>query len=626
MKKYCKDIYLWILFDTFSIFIAFILSFILTFGKSWGANINQFWNILSWFSVFYLMSALFLKLYHRVWEYLSIYDLFLITKTTIFSFVITSMYLYLLNKMNLTLSVIVLAWFISLSFIAGSKLIWRIYYERGLSSKSRNKDRILIIGAGDAGSAICKEIGMSKEYGKVIGFIDDNPAKVGMIIHNRKVLGPSNRLDEIIAEEKIGVVIIAIPSAKGNEIRRIISNINTRNLEIKMLPSLYELLNGGNGIKKNHKEYKVRTSIIRDINITDLLDREPVNLNIEKMTHYIKGKRVMITGGAGTIGEELSRQVYKYSPNDLILLDHSENGLFYAERKIREEFNFEINLDIRVADIRDRKKMEKIFSYFKPDIIFHAAAYKHVHLMEYHPDEAVTNNIIGTKNIVELADKYRVSSFVMISTDKAINPTSVMGATKQVAEMIVKMYGKKSKTNFVAVRFGNVLESSGSVVRIFKKQIQEGGPVTITHKDMTRYFMTIPEATQLVIQAGALGISGEVFILKMGEPIKIMDLASNMIRLYGLIPEQDIKFEFIGIRPGEKLFEELLTEKEKDQAFGKSGHEKILIAQTEDIEKEKLNKSIKELEELSDNLDSDGIIKKLQEIVPNYQPYREIKN
>lgn len=525
--------------------------------------------------------------------------------------------------MNLTLSVIVLAWFISLSFIAGSKLIWRIYYERGLSSKSKNKDRILIIGAGDAGSAICKEIGISKEYGKVIGFIDDNPAKIGMIIQNRKVLGSSNKLDEIIAKEKIGVVIIAIPSAKGNDIRRIISNINTRNLEIKMLPSLYELLNGGNGIKKNHKEYKVRTSIIRDINIADLLDREPVNLNIEKMTDYIKGKRVMITGGAGTIGEELSRQVYKYSPNDLILLDHSENGLFYAERKIREEFNFEINLDIRVADIRDRKKMEKIFSYFKPDIIFHAAAYKHVHLMEYHPDEAVTNNIIGTKNIVELADKYRVSSFVMISTDKAINPTSVMGATKQVAEMIVKMYGKKSKTNFVAVRFGNVLESSGSVVRIFKKQIQEGGPVTITHKDMTRYFMTIPEATQLVIQAGALGISGEVFILKMGEPIKIMDLASNMIRLYGLIPEQDIKFEFIGIRPGEKLFEELLTEKEKNQAFGKSGHDKILIAQTEGIEEEKLNKSVKELEELSDNLDSGGIINKLQEIVPNYYPYQK---
>lgn len=354
------------------------------------------------------------------------------------------------------------------------------------------------------------------------------------------------------------------------------------------------------------------------------MDRDPVNLNIEKITDYIKGKRVMITGGAGTIGEELSRQIYKYSPRELILLDHSENGLFYAERKIREEFNSSVKLDIRVVDIRDKEKIGKIFSNFKPDIIFHAAAYKHVHLMEYHPDEAVSNNIVGTKNIVELADKYGVDSFVMISTDKAINPTSVMGASKQVAEMIVKMYGKKSKTNFVAVRFGNVLESSGSVVRIFKKQILAGGPVTITDKDMKRYFMTIPEATQLVIQAGALGISGEVFVLNMGEPIKVIDLARQLIRLYGYIPEEDIQFEYIGIRPGEKIFEELLSEKEKSRVLGNSGHEKIFIAQTEDIDEEKLQKDIKELENLANNLNKKGVIKKLQEIVPTYYPNREM--
>jgi FlaA1/EpsC-like NDP-sugar epimerase len=306
-----------------------------------------------------------------------------------------------------------------------------------------------------------------------------------------------------------------------------------------------------------------------------------------------------------------------------MILDHSENGLFYMERKIKKEFRH-LKLIIVLADIRNREKMENIFTSFKPEVVFHSAAHKHVPMMEYHPDEAVSNNILGTKNLIELADKYGVNNFVMISTDKAINPTSVMGASKQVAEMIIKIYGRKSKTNFVAVRFGNVLESSGSVITTFKKQIAEGGPITVTDKEMKRYFMTITEASQLVIQAGALGIGGEVFILNMGEPIKIVDFAKNLIRLSGFIPDEDIKIKFIGSRPGEKLFEELLTEKERSRVLGESGHEKIFIAQTEAVDEEKLEKDIRELEVLAKEMDTEGIIRKLQEIVPTYKPNRDM--
>jgi len=366
---------------------------------------------------------------------------------------------------------------------------------------------------------------------------------------------------------------------------------------------------------------KISVSRIRDVRMEDLLNRESINLNIEEISEYIKGKRIMVTGGAGSIGEEINIQICKFSPGELMILDHNENGLFYTEKKIKKEYG-NLKLKVMVADIRNREKMENIFESFKPQVIFHSAAHKHVPIMEYHPDEAVSNNVIGTKNLVELADKYGVNNFVMISTDKAINPTSVMGASKQVAEMIIKMYGKKSKTNFVAVRFGNVLESNGSVVPTFKKQIAEGGPITITDREMKRYFMTISEASQLVIQAGGLGIEGEIFILNVGESLKIVDLARNLISLSGFIPDEDIKIEFVGLRPGEKLFEELLTEKERNRILGDTGHKKIFIAQTEDVDGEKLEKDIRELEVLAKEMNTEGIIRKLQEIVPTYKPNR----
>jgi FlaA1/EpsC-like NDP-sugar epimerase len=314
-------------------------------------------------------------------------------------------------------------------------------------------------------------------------------------------------------------------------------------------------------------------------------------------------------------------QVCKFSPGELMILDHNENGLFYTGKKIKKEYG-DLQLKTMMADIRNREKMGKIFESFRPEVVFHAAAHKHVPMMEYHPDEAVSNNITGTKILVELADKWGVNNFVMISTDKAINPTSVMGASKQIAEMILKIYAKKSKTHFVAVRFGNVLESNGSVVPTFKRQIAEGGPITVTDKEMRRYFMTISEASQLVIQAGGLGIKEAVFVLDMGESVKIADLAWNLIQLSGLIPDEDIKVEFTGLRPGEKLFEELLTEKEKSRALGDSGHEKIFIAETEEVDEEELEKDVRELEVLAGEMDDEGIVRKLQEVVPSYKPNR----
>ncbi|MGB6370568.1 MAG: polysaccharide biosynthesis protein, partial [Atribacterota bacterium] len=392
------------------------------------------------------------------------------------------------------------------------------------------------------------------------------------------------------------------------------------------LPGLYELVDG-----------KVSVSRIRNIRIEDLLGREPVDLNLEEISGYLEGKKVMVTGGGGSIGGELARQICRFGPKSLILLDHSENGLFHINLELEgkwtgvgEEAGADMEIVPVVADIRDRDKMDKIFKEYKPEVIFHAAAHKHVPMMEYHPDEAVMNNIIGTKNVAELAERYGAERMVMISTDKAINPTSVMGASKQVAEMVVKDLGSrkagieesKNKTKFVAVRFGNVLESNGSVVPMFKQQIAEGGPVTVTDREVKRYFMTLPEASQLVIQAGALGKGGEVFVLDMGEPIKVLDLAEELIRLSGFEVSEDIEIKIVGLRPGEKLFEELLTEEERSGVLGDSGHEKIFIAKVEEVDGEKLEKDIGELERLAKEMDAEGIVRKLQEMVPSYQPNR----
>jgi len=613
VKKLQKQFekYFWIGLDLLSINVAFTLSVILRFGKDWAEYLYTYKATFIYLTLLYLIFSLIFNLYNRMWIYTSINSLVMVILTITCAVAACVMYFNIVREISFPRTVQALTWFIGISLIGGNKLLWRLYWEKRTPFKRRG-ERILIVGAGDAGNIVCREIDKRKDLGILVGFVDDDTAKIGKIIHNKKVLGPIEKINQIIDKEKVGMVVITIPSAKGSEIRRIINKINRKNIKIKIMPGLYELLGD-----------EVSVSRIRDVKMEDLLNRESVNLNIEKISGYIKGKKIMVTGGAGSIGIELSIQVCKFSPDELIILDHNENGVFYIEREIRKKYP-KLKIHSIIADIRNREKMEKVFKNFQPEVVFHAAAHKHVPMMEYHPDEAVSNNIIGTKNLAELADKYGVNNFVMISTDKAINPTSVMGASKQVAEMIIKMYGRKSKTNFVAVRFGNVLASNGSIVPIFKKQIAEGGPVTVTDEEMKRYFMTISEASQLVIQAGGLGIGEEVFILEMGEPLKIVDLVRNLIKLSGFAPDEDIKIKFTGIRPGEKLFEELMTEKERNRVPGESGHEKIFIAQTEDVKGDKLEKDITELEVLAKDLDDEGIVRKLQEIVTTYKPNRDM--
>jgi FlaA1/EpsC-like NDP-sugar epimerase len=617
MKEFFRS-FSWVVSDIVFINIALAISILLRFGEEFWARFYLYQETFIYLSLSFLLFAIIFKLYKRIWRYISTGDILLIIGIITVSLFISILCLNIGKGFFLP----------RLTLIGGSRLLWRLYCEKRVRFK-KGEERILIVGAGDAGEVISREIIRRPDLGELIGFVDDDKEKVGKRIHNKKVLDSIEKIDSVIRNEKIDIVIIAIPSASGKEIRRIVDNIKNKEVKIKTLPGLYELVDG-----------KVSVSRIRNIRIEDLLGREPVDLNLGEISGYLEGKRVMVTGGGGSIGGELARQICRFGPKSLILLDHSENGLFHINLELERKWSgVGMEIGLEVADIRDRDKMDKIFKKYVPEVIFHAAAHKHVPMMEYHPDEAVMNNIIGTKNVAELADEYGAERVVMISTDKAINPASVMGASKRVAEMVVKDLGSrktekkeekiretrgegKNKTKFVAVRFGNVLESNGSVVPMFKQQIAEGGPVTVTDSDVKRYFMTLPEASQLVIQAGALGTGGEVFVLDMGEPVKVLDLAKELIRLSGLEVGEDIDVKIVGLRPGEKLFEELLTEEERSGVLGDSGHEKIFIAKVGEVDGEKLGEDIKELEALAKEMDLEGIVRKLQEMVPNYQPNR----
>jgi FlaA1/EpsC-like NDP-sugar epimerase len=620
----------WVVLDIVFINVSLILSLILRFGGGWGNYLYVYRELIIYLTGFFLLFAVIFRLYKRIWRYLSIGDLFMIAEVVTGGIFVTVLCLNWMKGITFPRTVVTLNWFFSLALVGGSRLVWRLYCERKGAS-NRGQERILIVGAGDAGEVISREIIRRPDLGKLVGFADDDKEKVGKRIHNRKILGNVEGINDILEKEQVSTVIIAIPTASGKEIRRIVENIKNKEVKIKTLPGLYELVDG-----------KVSVSRIRNIRIEDLLGREPVDLNLEEISGYLKGRRVMVTGGGGSIGGELARQICRFGPRSLILLDHSENGLFHINLELERKWSeVGMKIELVVTDIRDRDKMDKIFKKYRPEVVFHAAAHKHVPMMEFHPDEAVMNNIIGTKNVAELAERYGAERVVMISTDKAINPASVMGASKRVAEMLVKDLGNRkaekkeekigeregegrNKTKFVAVRFGNVLESNGSVIPIFKQQIAEGGPVTVTDREVKRYFMTLPEASQLVIQAGALGKGGEVFVLDMGDPIKVLDLAKELIHLSGFEVGEDIEIKIVGLRPGEKMFEEILTEEERSRVLGNSGHEKIFIAKVGEVDKEKLEKDIKELEVLARKMDSEGIVRKLKEIVPNYKPNRGI--
>ena len=486
----------------------------------------------------------------------------------------------------------------------------RIVMKTELRQNASDSQRVLIVGAGEAGNMIVRELFKRPELKKMpVGVVDDDKNKQGKCVYDVPVLGTIDDVKQIVKNHCIDEIIICIANINPQRKREIINICKKTDAKIKTIPGIYEIIDG-----------KVNITKFRDVQIEDLLGREPIKMNLDDMNGIIKDKIIMVTGGGGSIGSELCRQIVKYEPKQLVLIDIYENNAYDIQQEIKRHFP-EIDLKVLIASVRDEHKMDKIFEQYKPEIVFHAAAHKHVPLMEDSPCEAIKNNVFGTQNVVNLSDKYNVKKFVLISTDKAVNPTNIMGATKRCCEMIVQTKNKTSKTEFVAVRFGNVLGSNGSVVPLFKKQIEEGGPVTVTHEEVTRFFMTIPEAVSLVLQASAMAKGGEIFVLDMGEPVKIIDLARNLIKLSGFEPNVDIKIEVTGLRPGEKLYEEVLMDEEGLQ---KTSNNQIRIGRPIDIDEAEFKKELNILKRVADNDQDEKVDLIMKSIVPTYVRREEV--
>lgn len=474
-------------------------------------------------------------------------------------------------------------------------------------ASGENTSRVLLVGAGAAGNMLVKEIRNSNYVRKqVVCIVDDDKSKEGSYLHGVKVLGNRQNIPELVKRYRIDEIIIAMPSAPAKEIKEILDVCKETGCELKRLPGVYQLVNGEVGISK-----------LKEVDVNDLLGREPVKVDLSTILNYVSGKTVLVTGGGGSIGSEICRQVAEHHPKMLVLVDIYENTTYDIQNELKNKYP-ELNLVVLIASVRNTKRMDMIFETYRPDIVYHAAAHKHVPLMEDSPNEAVKNNVLGTWKVVQAADKWKVKRFVMISTDKAVNPTNIMGATKRICEMIIQTYNTRSKTEFVAVRFGNVLGSNGSVIPLFKKQIEQGGPVTVTHPDIIRYFMTIPEAVSLVLQAGAYAKGGEIFVLDMGEPVKIADLARNLILLSGHKPDEDIQIVYTGLRPGEKLYEEMLMHEEGLQ---ETENKLIHIGKPIKMDEEHFLLQLENLKEYVVQ-EPEDIRKWVQEIVPTYHPQK----
>ena len=552
-----------------------------------------------------IVTFYYFGLFYGLWRYVSMDDLWRILKAGIVSTIGFVLFIVFSHGLiGFPRSVFILDWILCVGLIAGTRFLNRAFRERHRPMYQQKSVKGLIMGAGEAGILALKELKKNLNV-EIAGFIDDASEKRGMRIHGKRVLGNKKEIKDIAAKYGVEEIIIAMPSAPGEVIRDIISYCSLPGVKVKIVPGMYKILNGELEIK------------MRDVRPEDLLGRESVKINEKEIEEYARDKTVLITGAGGSIGSELVRQIAQFSPERLILVDYNENDICFLESELRLK-NPHLDFKTVIADFKDISVLKYVFSTFRPQIVFHAAAFKHVPLMEEHPASAVKNNVIGSRNIMYAAEHYGVESFVLISSDKAVNPTSVMGATKRIAEMIAQAKNGKSRTKFIAVRFGNVLGSKGSVVPLFKKQLEEERRVTVTHPEARRYFMSVTEAVQLVLQASAIGKGGEVFVLNMGEQIKVVDLARDLINLSGLEPGEDIPVEFIGLRPGEKLYEETLLDIEKDQA---TEYDKIFITQPNDFDIRKLGKQVKELERLSKLMDNDSIIGKIMEIVPSYSPF-----
>lgn len=561
----------------------------------------------------------FFNLYRGMWRFTSINDMKNIVKASVASFIIIVFSILFYNRFEgYTRTVFVIDLVFSILFIAGLRMMVRLYFERYNSSLAsddkilkktgkKNSRKILILGAGNTGEKIYRLIrDTSAQQYNVVGYLDDHPVKNGKMIHGISVIGKISDIKVIAEKSGVSEVIIAIPSATSEQMRRIVSLCKDAGVESKTVPSMSELLSD------------ISMSSIRKVEYTDLLGREDVKLDDYMIDELLSGKVVMVTGAAGSIGSELCRQICRFKPRRVLLYEMAESPLYDIDLELRNIFE-DVDVVPILADTQNMKQLDRAFSVYKPDIVFHAAAYKHVPMLEAHAWKAVKNNIIATNNLAECAIKYNTDRFVFVSTDKAVRPTNVMGATKRIAEILIqnqKVFNQCS-TKFMIVRFGNVVGSAGSVLPLFKKQIAQGGPVTVTHPEVTRYFMTIPEASQLILQAGAMGDGGEIFVLDMGKPIKIDHIARDLIRLSGFEPDDDIEIDYVGLRPGEKLYEELITEGED---IVKTDHKKIMVLCGSEQNLKKLNGNIDRLESLAEKQDSSKIIESLQEIVPEYSP------
>jgi FlaA1/EpsC-like NDP-sugar epimerase len=617
------NFYLMLLTDALIFIAALMMSYLFRFEfVVAGINFKQISDLLLWIVPLKIFIFFVFGLYRGMWRYTSVRDFWLLVQACFVSTVIIMAMILIITRFSgYSRSVFIADGIITFVLTGGVRMAIRSFFAifgnqmtNIHPSLMSNLTRVLIIGAGDAGEKILREtIDNYKLNYEVVGFIDDDEQKQGRTIHGVRVLGSVNRLPKILKRETIHQILIAVPSANGDQVRRIVETCQKCNVSYKILPGIGDLIDG-----------RVSVKLLRDISYEDLLGRSPVQLNIKDIRKYLDDKTILITGCGGSIGSELCRQVVKYQPHRLILLDASESNLFNIHMEILNE-HFYRNCEAILGFVQDEKLMNSVFAKYKPEVVFHAAAYKHVPMMEKNPWQAVFNNIIGSRVVMEMSVKYHVDRFVLVSTDKAVRPTNVMGASKRITELIMQCQ-QGNGTRFMAVRFGNVVGSSGSVIPLFRRQIEQGGPVTVTHPEINRFFMTIPESTQMILQAGTMGEGGEIFILRMGTPIKIADMARDLIRLSGKEPDVDIKIVFTGLREGEKLYEELITVGED---ILPTDHKKVMVLKSNGLfggakapqeARKYLYEKLNELEIMAGKHDARGIKIKLKEIVPEYVP------
>ena len=615
--------YLMIFIDIFIFITALCLAYLLRFEFFLAhIDIKQIYQLLLWMVPLKFIIFLSFGLYGGMWRYTSVRDFWRLAQACFLSTLIVMVIILTINRFEgYSRSIFIGDGVITFVLAGGVRMAIRSFYAVYMNNGAEiyplvntHLTRVLIIGAGDAGEKILREIieNYTLNY-KVVGFIDDDAGKQGQTIHGIPILGTLERLPAIVKRANIQQILIAVPSATGDQIRRIVEVCQISNTPYKILPGIGELING-----------RVSVKLLRDINYEDLLGRSPVQLDTKGIRNYLDGKTVLITGCGGSIGSELCRQVMKYQPRKLILLDLSESSLFHIQMEMQND-NYGYPCEVVLGRVQNEDLMNHVFEKYKPDVVFHAAAFKHVPMLEKNPWEAVFNNIIGSRVLMETAIRNHVERFVVVSTDKAVRPSSVMGASKRVTELIMQCQ-QGNGTKLMAVRFGNVIGSSGSVIPFFRRQIEKGGPVTVTHPEVNRFFMTIPEASQMILQAGMMGEGGEIFILRMGTPVKILDMARDLIRLSGKEPDVDIKIVFTGLRDGEKLYEELIT---VGEGIVPTEHRKVMVLRTNDLfngikipqeAKKQLYREIDELAKIAARHDSKGIKIKLKEIVPEYMP------